>query len=323
MQVRDQRAIEFYSVPGPMTRAGSYAPLLDALPQDIPGLAAVAQGLLIHEHFAHHYGVTLSEADRASVHIRPVADLLAQIVTRDGRPLNIAREPAARVPVNCRHFTVMMTAMLRAQGTPARARCGFGGYFTPGMFEDHWVCEYWNAGQQRWAQVDAQIDGEQRGWLGIDFDVTDLPPGRFLTGGQAWQRYRSGTADPARFGLSMIGQAGDWWIASNLMRDAAALRSTEVLPWDGWGAMPGPDTPITDDLAGLFDRLAALTEDPDAAFADLRQLCEDDGRLRVPAMVRSYVRGTDEYLLPADQAAELPGGGGGQMADSMASTRSR
>jgi Transglutaminase-like superfamily len=302
MQVSDKQAIEFYSVPGPMTQVGSYAPLMETLPHDVAGLAAIAAGLLIHEHFARHYGVNLSETDRASVHIRPVADLLAQIVTRDSRPLYIAREPAARLPVNCRHFTVLMTAMLRAQGTPARARCGFGGYFTPGMFEDHWVCEYWHAGQQRWAQADAQLDSQQRGWLGIGFDVTDLPRGQFLTGGQAWQRYRAGMADPGRFGLSLIGETGAWWIASNLMRDAAALRNIEVLPWDGWGAMPGPDIPITDDLAGLFDRLAALTEDPDAAFAELRQLFEDDDRVRVPAMVRSYVRGTDEYLVGTDRA---------------------
>jgi hypothetical protein len=35
---------------------------------------------------------------------------------------------------------VLAAAMLRAQGTPARARCGFGGYFGSGAFEDHWVC---------------------------------------------------------------------------------------------------------------------------------------------------------------------------------------
>ena len=97
--------------------------------------------------------------------------------------------------------------------------------------------------------MDAQIDGEQRRWFGIDFDVTDVPGDRFLTAGRAWARCRSGAADPARFGLSVINEAGDWWIAGNLMRDAAALRSIELLPWDCWGAMPGPDDPIGGDLA--------------------------------------------------------------------------
>jgi hypothetical protein len=68
MRVHDHAAaaVSFYARPAAMTSAGRYAPLLEILPRDIPGLAAVAQGLLIHEHLAQAYGVTLSETDRAS-----------------------------------------------------------------------------------------------------------------------------------------------------------------------------------------------------------------------------------------------------------------
>jgi hypothetical protein len=69
----------------------------------------------------------------------------------------------------------------------------------------------------------------------------------------------------------------------------------ELLPWDCWGAMPGPDDPIGPGLAALFDRLAALTQAPDAALADLRQLCDDD-RLRVPPEVRNAARGCLEKV---------------------------
>jgi hypothetical protein len=296
MHGHDQRTLSYYAQPAAMTSAGRYAALLDPLPRDIAGLAAVAQGLLIHEHMADGYGVTLSDQDRASVHTRPVEQILEQIVARDDRPLTIARQPPARLPGNCRHFSVLMTGMLRAQGTPARARCGFGCYFGTSMFEDHWVCEYWHAGQQRWVLVDAQIDDQQRGWFPIDFDVTDVPRDRFLVAGQAWAQYRRGAADPDKFGLSMIGEAGDWWIAANLMRDAAALRNIELLPWDCWGAMPEPGEPISGDLASLLDRLAALTQTPDAAFAELRQLCQHDDRLRVPPTVRNAARDREEAI---------------------------
>jgi hypothetical protein len=296
MEFTTQRPLALYTRAATMTAAGEYAPLLESLPGDVPGLTAIVHGLLIHEHMAHGYGVTLTEADRSSVHIRPVKQLLAQVLARDSRPLHVARPPAARLPVNCRHFTVLMTAMLRAHGTPARARCGFGGYFGNGKFEDHWVCEYWHAQQRRWILVDAQVDDQQRDWFGINFDVTDVPRDRFLTGGRAWAGYRSGTADPAMFGLTMTGEAGDWWIAANLMRDAAALRNIEVLPWDCWGAMPRPEDTIGDDLALLFDRLAALTETPDACYAELDRLCQDDERLRVPLAVRSAARNRYEPL---------------------------
>jgi len=189
---------EFYTRPGTMTSAGRYAPLLAGLPRDIPGLAAVGHGLLIHEHMAEGYGVTLSDEQRSSVHVRPVEQMLELIMGSDGRPLDVAREPAARLPVNCRHFTVLMVTMLRAQGTPARARCGFGGYFGTGWFEDHWVTEYWDSGQQRWRLIDPQIDDVQQGWFHTEFELTDVPRDQFLVGGEAWRRFRAGEADPAR-----------------------------------------------------------------------------------------------------------------------------
>ena len=288
--------LEFYTRPGIMTSAGRHAPLLGGLPGDVAGLAAVAQGLLIHEFIAPAYGVTLSEPARASVHIRPVEGMLEQIIARDGRPLTAARLPAERLASHCRGFTVLMVALLRAQGRPARARCGFGGYFTEGLFEDHWVCEYWHAGQQRWVLVDAQIDGRQRELFSIDFDVTDVPRDQFLIAGDAWALCRSGAADPGKFGLSTIGEAGDWWIAGNLMRDAAALGNLELLPWDCWGAMPEADEAIGDARCALFDRLAALTQAPDSESAELRRLVQDDDRLRVPPLVRNAQRQRDEAV---------------------------
>lgn len=295
MKVAEPAELGFYRQPGPMTTPGRYAPLLAGLPSDVAGLAAVAQGLLIHEHMGAGYGVTLSDSDRASVHLRPVEQILEQIVARDGRPLDVPRAPDGRLPGNCRHFSVLVTAMLRSQGTPARARCGFGGYFGTGGYEDHWVCEYWHAGQQRWRLADAQIDEVQRGWFPIDFDVTDVPRDRFLIAGDAWALCRSGRADPGEFGLSLLHEAGDWWIAGNLMRDAAALLNLELLPWDTWGAMPAPDEPIGADLAALFDRLAALTQEPDKAHAELGQLCQDE-RLRVPPKVRNHLRDRAEAI---------------------------
>jgi hypothetical protein len=294
MQVHDQPRLQLYSRPATMTSPGRYAPLLGGLPRDIPGLAAVAQGLLIHEHIAPAYGVTLSDGERASVHVRPVERILELIVARDGRPLEVARAPEARLAANCRHFTVLMVAMLRAQGTPARARCGFGGYFHETMFEDHWVCEYWHAGQQRWILVDAQIDARQRDLFSIDFDVADVSRDRFVIAGEAWARCRCGAANPDTFGLSIVNESGDWWIAGNLMRDAAAIGNMELLPWDCWGAMPRAHEPIDESRGALFDRLAALTQSPDSSFAELQRLCQEDSRLRVPATVRNAVRMRDE-----------------------------
>ena len=275
--------------PGVMTDAGTYAALLDGLPPDAAGVARVVQGLLIHEHWAPAYGVSLAEPDRDRVNLRRVEQVLEAVVSRDGRPLDLAREPDQRIATNCRGFSVMAVALFRARGVPARARCGFGAYFTPGWYEDHWVVEYSHRG--RWTLLDAQIDDLQRERLAVRFDLTDVPRDEFVIAGDAWARARAGRADPDRFGLTTVHEAGAWWIAANLMRDAAAIDNVELLPWDLWGAMPEPEDTV--DVA-LFDELAAATAGP--SMVDVRRLLGDD-RLTVPAEVYNVQHGRKEALV--------------------------
>jgi transglutaminase superfamily protein len=274
-----------YSQPAGFTSPGAHAGALARLPADLAALTDVAHGLIVHEHMAGMYGFELPDERRASVHLRPVSALLDQIVAEDGRPLDVAREPSARVPGNCRHFTVFTVAALRAHGIPARARCGFGGYFGNGWYEDHWVCEYWNATSGRWTLADAQIDDVQRKVFGVDLDVLDVPRDAFCTAGDAWLRCRAGRADPGKFGLSFLGEAGYWWIAANLLRDVAALNNTEMLPWDIWGEMLKPGQEPDEAQVAYFDQLAALTTDPDASFTELTARYREDPRLTVPATV--------------------------------------
>jgi hypothetical protein len=280
---------DFYSQPVRFTLPGDHAAALAGLPADLAALTEVMHGLIVHEHMAGLYGFELADERRASVHIRPVSRLLDQITGADGRPLEVAREPSARVPGNCRHFTVLTVAALRAHGIPARARCGFGGYFGTGWFEDHWVCEYWDAAAGGWRLADAQIDDVQRKVFGTGLDVLDVPRDEFLVAGDAWRRCRAGLADPGRFGLSLLDEAGYWWIAANLLRDVAALNNTEMLPWDVWGEMLRPDEEPDDAQTALFDQLAALTTDPDAGFAELTDRYQSDPRLTVPAAVYNAI----------------------------------
>jgi hypothetical protein len=289
-----QQTQEFYVRPAVMTSPGRHSQAFDGLPGDVAGLATIAQGIFVHEHMASAYGVTLSDERRGSVHIRPIERLLERLIAEDDRPLTTARPPQRRLAGNCRHYSVLMVAMLRAHGMAARARCGFGGYFGTGTFEDHWVCEYWDAEHQRWVLADAQIDDVQRGMFQVDFDLMDVPRDGFVIAGDAWIQCRAGEADPTQFGLSLLNQTGAWWIAGNLLRDAAALNNVEMLPWDVWGAMPAPDEPIDDRAAAFFDRVAALTQTPDAAFGDLRSLYQNDDRLRVPSTVHNAILGRDE-----------------------------
>ena len=266
-----------------MSNAGTRSALLDGLPRDVGGLAKVVQGLLIHEHIAPAYGVTLSAEQHAQVHMRGVEKMLDCIARQDSRPLPQARPPAERVVGVCRHFTLLHVAMLRRQGVAARARCGFGAYFEKGKFVDHWVTEYWNESHQRWVLVDAQLDQRQRELFAIAFDPLDVPREQFLVAGDAWQLCRGGKADPGAFGI--LDMHGLWFIASNVIRDVAALNNHEMLPWDVWGAMTQNDAEL--DLS-FIDQLAAFSHAPDRYFGDLRAAYKDQ-RVAVPGTVFNAV----------------------------------
>jgi hypothetical protein len=288
---------KYYAHHGAMTASDAYRAELQTLPREIGALCEVIQGVLIHRDVAPFlYQTTLSEEKRDEAHTRPVSAMLAQIYSLDAKPLTSPRAPVNRMAAVCRHFSTLLTAILREQGVLARARCGFGAYFTPGKFEDHWVCEYWNAAQGRWILVDAQLDAIQREALRIDFDPLDVPRDRFIVAGDAWQMCRSGRAAPDRFGLSYVHLQGLWFVAGNVLRDLASLNRMEMLPWDVWGLMTMDDAGLTDQDKALLDRIAALSLAGDRAFTEIRAIYESEDRLRVPPMVFNALRNVSEPI---------------------------
>jgi hypothetical protein len=222
--------------------------------------------------------------------------MLERLFALDSRRLTVARAADRRLACRCHNFTRFLVGMLRAKSVAARSRCGFGTYFNRGYFEDHWVCEYWNAPETRWVLVDPQLDPVWCDKLNIHHDIHDVPRDRFLTAGEAWTQCRAGKADPVRFGINFANLRGLWFIAGNLVRDIAALNKMEMLPWDVWGAMPAPHEPLNDEQLTFFDTLAAVTHNPDVSFVELRARYEADEQLRVPATVFNALLNRPEAL---------------------------
>jgi hypothetical protein len=282
------KILEYFTTPGRITSPGTHAALFDPLPRDIPSLVRVIQGLMIHIFWAEKYGVKLDSARKEEVQLRSVERMLSRILELDKCPLTEARPPEKRLVGNCRDHSVLLTAMLRHQGVPARARCGFGKYFEPNRHVDHWVVEYWNAAEKRWVLVDAQLDDLQCKALSIPFDPLDVPRDQFLVGGKAWQLCRSGQADPDTFGI--FDMKGLWFVVGDFIRDVASLNKVELLPWDSWGIMRGRDEDITEDDKVFLDKLAELTAGDVPEFEKVRGLYVNDARLCVPGTVKSYTR---------------------------------
>ena len=281
-----QDRLDFYTTPATITSPGRYAALLDQLPDDVAALAGIVPGLSMHEYMASGYGVTIPPARQSESHIRRLERMLERVLSLDDRPLTEARPPEKRLVGVCNHFAVMLVGMLRAKGVPARARWGFGSYFNPPVFEDHVLGEYWNADEDRWVRVDAQIDDVFQNALQIDFDTLDVPHDRFVIAGDAWAQCRSGRADASKYGIFKGDLRGLWFIACDLIKDLAALNKVETLPWDSWGAMPNPGTTLSEEQLTFFDRLAELTRAPDASFAEMGRLYESSP---VPPIVYNAV----------------------------------
>ena len=274
-----QTVQEFYTQPGQMTQAGRYAPLLRELPADVDELCRIVQGLIVHIFWASRYGIELSEERKKEVGLRTMTAKLDRLFELDDHPLTEARPLEKKLVGNCRDISVFLASLLQYKGIPARARCGFGTYFIPGHYEDHWMTEYWHAEQQRWVRVDAQLDEFQQKKLHIEFDPHDMPEGAFVTGGLGWQLCRTGQADPDHFGI--MDMKGLWFVQGDMIRDFLALNKVEILPWDMWGYMAYPEVPEQD--LPMMDRLAALTLGGEAAHAEIRSLFASDPRLQPAA----------------------------------------
>jgi hypothetical protein len=264
-----------YSAPGPLTDIGEVsAAVLEAVPADPVGICRLVPGLVLHPFEATDLGLP---ADRlAGREIRPASAIIRAVLTLDRAALDIAREPERRLVGTCRTFVVLSCALLRYRGIAARARCGFGTYFQPGLGLDHWITEYWHETGERWVRVDTQH-------LGQSFvpRPEDLQPGEFRTGGEAWIDCRRGEIDAMTFGVPGTENFGPAEISGNTVRDLAALNKVEMLPWDEWGQMTAAYQGQTGpDYDQLIDEVAvACASDSARDVTDLYARPE----LRVPA----------------------------------------
>ncbi|MCF4123069.1 hypothetical protein L1785_19020 [Antribacter sp. KLBMP9083] len=151
--------------------------------------------------------------------------------------------------------------VLAGAGDPGAGPCGFGTYFLEGRGVDHWITEYWDTDDRRWVRVDTEHLGN-----GYVEHPEDLAPGEFLTGGEAWVRYRAGLVDGQNFGVPGTDHAwGPAEISGNAVRDLAALCNREMLPWDEWGRMTAAYEGKTGpDYDHLIDTLANTCAEDDA-----------------------------------------------------------
>ncbi len=280
--------LTYFTQQGLMSDPGAHVSLFDNLPTSISDLVKLVQGVTIHVFWTERYGFKAPPERMAELQLRSMKKRLARTLELDPSPLTEPRPIEKKLIGNCRDHSLLLVSMLRHQGVPARARCGFGAYFMHDHFEDHWVVEYWNTEQNRWVFVDAQLDELQQDTLKINFDVLDVPRDQFIVGGKAWQMCRTGEQDHDKFGISDMKVLG--FVRGNLVRDVASLHKMELLPWDCWGVILNKSLDDPSDLI-LLDDVAALTANDVPKFETVRTRYESDPRLSMEGKLLSYVNG--------------------------------
>lgn len=312
-----KETLNYYNLPSDITCLDKYKKFTEGLPADPGAIYQVTQGLILHDMWIERYGETYIEEHEYPQKIAYMEDILDKALELDHSDLTIPRHPRNRVIACCREFATLMCAILRAKGVPARSRCGFATYFGwDGLYEDHWICEYWNG--ERWVMADPQLDPLQQSSVlswGMDnakennellqriqtFNPRDLKTDEFVTAGEAWIRCRKGTEDPERFGIGcpirpewgIDSLYGLWFIRGQLLRDFAALNKVETVPylvriakgldWNVWRLVGSRDEELTVEDLQLLDTIAELTLQVDANYQEIRRLYSERKDLRVPA----------------------------------------
>jgi len=272
-----------HSSPGPMAR------LFEDLPETTSALADVLHGLIIHMWWISKetYGLTHADLKAAGrdildeISLATVEEMLSKILELDPRPLAQPREPSSRLVGNCRDYSLLLVSIFRHRGIPARARTGSATYFFPNelRYEDHWICEVWNADRSRWQQVDAQIDDVMKRTMKMG-DPTDLPSDAFLTGWQCYEGLASGRIKPAELGYGPDFN-GMSYVRQKLLADLSSVTGQEILPWGGWG-VAGGDVQEGDEqlLAEIADLLRHI-DDPEV-LQQARNLIATRPRVKRP-----------------------------------------
>ncbi|MBN1352870.1 transglutaminase domain-containing protein [candidate division KSB1 bacterium] len=257
--------LEYYRTQSEWTNPGTEEDMYRGIPNDIPSIVKAVQGALIRNLS------NPTEAQDKGWEIRRTEELLRRIRELHDEPVVVTRPVSKRLLVNCRQFSVLTCSILRHNGIPARARAGYVVFPAAAViYENHWICEYWEATEQRWIQIDAQVN------------QIDIPEGRFVTAGEGWRRYRQGEAEPGTFGVSR-NSIGWEMIVGNITCDAMALNKTELLPWDvnpHWSKKK-EDLPASD--VSLIDEAAALCREVDSRWEELRDFYDTHPIIRMPA----------------------------------------
>lgn len=289
----EQLILEHYKKTGTYTYAGNYKEYFRSLPDDISTLGRLVCSQVIHR-------VTLKEGNtnaNASLlygdmnrypwyRMRCEDDILvtapaltAELFRMDERGFVWDRKTENKIVVTCRHVSVLVSAILKAKGIPARSRAGFAPYFQQGISMDHWINQFYNEKENRWVTIDADGFYEESGMFSFQYD---MPQDCFDWVAKAYLEVRSGKTDGRQYLYADgLGTCSLPALIRYLIYDFHALMNNELtfsfLP----AYLDGRLDKLTEAQLEELDQLALWLLDPDGYFHELCGLWERERKFRI------------------------------------------
>lgn len=210
------------------------------------------------------------------------AAMLAELYRRDSRGFIMDREPEDKLVVTCRFVAILMAAILKSKGIPARVRSGNAPYFDMGdlgdVSGDHWINQYWNEDEDRWVTID--VDGSLS--LQDQCDPYDMPDGKFDFPADAWLDIRAGRVDPQHF-YNTGSERGAIVVLWSLFYDFHCLMNNEIIYFHlpNYGRDEKKFKALTSAELEKIDNLAHVMQEPDDNFDELLRIWETEKDFRL------------------------------------------
>lgn len=279
--------LEFYKKVSIYTNYGLYKDYFKKLPDDLKELTKLINDQYIHRIVLYRSYLNDEKLKKEYPWYRyrlhddiliTVPAITSELFRLDDRGFTHLRDNKNKVVITCRYASILLASILKAKGYSARVRSGFGKYFQPDQYVDHWLVEYYDENKNKWILVDAdKIECS----MFKNYNNIDVNRSYYFTAAEAWLDVRSGKEDINKFvhggrikGLDML--------ARSLFYDFHSLMNDEIsyLFFPNYIDDKREFFTLNIDELKELDDLASLMLDPDSNFDELRYLFNNDKRFR-------------------------------------------
>ena len=289
----NEKILEHYKKTGSFTYAGCYQEYFRSLPDDPAVLGRLICGQVIHRVTLKEGNTNANETllygdmDRYPWYrmrceddvFLTAAAMTAELFRLDERGFRADRNVEHKLVVTCRYVSVLMSAILKAKGIPARCRAGFAPYFKEGVSMDHWINQYYSEKEKRWITFDADGFYEENGMLLSQYD---MPESSFDWVAEAYLSVRSGKTDGKQYVYAdNLGTCSLPALIRYLIYDFHALMNQELTYTFLPAYLEGRLDRLTEVELQEFDRLARWMLEPDRYFEELCTIWKQERKWRI------------------------------------------